>query len=122
MGKIVPYSDQAMIATTECIAHWEKMLAWAETQPEAKIKDQSEMQEAIDEAWNGDYCSLCIAFTNDDTENECEACPLFLMGYECSATESPFVQVLRARTWGGWVINAKEMLKALKETLDEIET
>jgi hypothetical protein len=90
------------------VAHWEKMIAWAEKQPKHFYCDAYEMLEKLGETWGSEYCEYCKTYIY------CFECPLG-KDYSCGLPESLYDKVSESKTWGEWVENARKFLVILKK-------
>jgi hypothetical protein len=91
------------------IAHWERMIVWAEKQSKEKRVSKEEMLNAIGERWTSLYCDYCTVYSNI-----CSRCPLDKMLYNCNDSPSPWRDVNNSYTWGEWVENARRFLIILE--------
>jgi len=101
MGKI---RDDAIKGS---IAHWEKMIAWVETQNPGGLPFSIGMKDEIGESWR-DACPLCTTYVC-----HMPICPLSIANHTCGEEFSPWDKVNNSYTWAEWIINAKNMLKVL---------
>lgn len=98
----------------ESIAHWDRMIRWARTQPQdGKVYDEY-MFDEIKERWNADYCSLCLEYYDS-----CEGCPLREAGNYCEDDCSAWRAVCCSAKWDKWVEKAEEMLAVLENIRDD---
>lgn len=97
----------------ETIAHWERMIAWAEKQPGDNYANPHSMFEGIKEAWFGESCSFCRKFAK---YIKCKGCPL---GGGEGCCDGLWRRVCGVSTWEKWVERAKNVLNYIKEKRDE---
>jgi hypothetical protein len=102
-------------AIKKSIAHWKRMIEWAQTQPIGDDADQAVMECAIYETWTAWYCSLCHYTEDQGDDMDCKFCPLWSRGYTCVRFDSPWSRVHESKSWGEWLENAKVMLKTLED-------
>ena len=95
-------------AIKDSIAHWERMIAYAQRQRASVCPSPREMLAALGEMWSSNDCPLCKLFS--DGCRHCPLCDRYL--YTC-CTE--WTDVAHADTWGEWVEAAHELLKLLKK-------
>ena len=97
------------------IEHWQRMIAWAEKQPDWEEKKSFSMNKAIGEHWYGTNCPLCWKYTI----NNCFNCPLSKKYGFCSSNNKRnlWFFVTNSYNWGEWLINAKKFIKQLKSLL-----
>lgn len=100
-------------AKRDCIAHWKRMIAWAEKQNKDDTSDTYHMRRAIGEHWKGDYCAYCGLFCKRNAHC-CVGCPLYAAGYECMAPGNPWWSVEVSCTWKTWLVAARHMLAVLR--------
>lgn len=113
--------DNAQIkqAIEGSIAHWERMLYYAQRQIQAgrvnRCPHPQEMQVVLGEMWGGDDCPLCELFSDS-----CVRCPLS-QGMSTGSCCVEWRSVERADTWGEWVEAAHKMLALLEKIRDKEE-
>jgi hypothetical protein len=120
-----PEQEQAI---RESIAHWDRMIAWAENQPVDGRRFRTAMQDQIGESWYGEHCALCREFyveQDDECESaegdvfECSDCPIVLGGNrKCMIYGSIWGNLDTCKTWGEWLTAAREMRGMLAGLLE----
>ena len=59
----------------DAIAHYDRMIEWAEKQIPSEKPDLFTMEIAINEDWYSDHCAYCKTYY-DECYNYCDGCPL----------------------------------------------
>lgn len=106
--------DEGLESTEE---HWNRMIQWAEMQPETEVAYIGVMKSAIREAWQGEDCAIC---GNDiDCNSEC---PLGIVYHECEGNNhvNRWGAVNRSLRWGAWAIAAREFLEQIEEVHERV--
>lgn len=103
--------DEDLKLIQESIAHYERMIQWAETQNPTDKVLEGVMFGAIYENWHSNYCSLCEKYNLCSPveydfcfDNERKPCPL---------------SVDNSNDWGEWLKNAAKMLQQLQSLIKE---
>ena len=94
------------------IAHYNRMIAWAETQPQTDPPSIMKMYRAINEHWKGDSCPMCIAISSD-----CNKCPIAKTAQTIGCRNTPWHTMNASQTWKDWLFHARrelEFITALK--------
>lgn len=96
----------------DAIAHYRRMIEWAETQPASEKVGLFDMGVDLEETWLSECCPLCQA-----CRTSCKYCPIaHTTGLEaCEATS--WHKMACSTTWGEWLIYARQLYDLL-ETLD----
>ena len=102
-------SAQIKQAIKDSIAHWKRMIAYAEQRQVFGRASPQEMKGTLGEMWRGDDCPLCELFSDS-----CVRCPLS-RGMFTGSCCIEWLSVERAITWGEWVEAAHEMLALLEK-------
>lgn len=85
------------------LAHYDRMIIWAEKQNPDENISPSKMLEDLGEHWYSEYCPLC------DEVPTCGHCPVYKFNekfFACSGT--PWVKMSTSQTWKEWLVYAKE--------------
>lgn len=92
-----------LMTRKEALAHYERMIKWAKTQPKKADVSEHDMVSAIKEAWSADYCPYCKKMTG----KSCRLCPLcrpsaktLYLGACCGGL---WYKLDLAETWGEWL-------------------
>ena len=96
----------------KAIAHYDRMIAWARTQPYDDKPDSSDMFAAIGEYWFGKSCSFCQKYFNAYKNDRCTLCPLN-DGVVCCGGR--WLIMNSAETWGDWVRAAEKVKEYIIE-------
>lgn len=108
-------------AIKETLAHWKRMIEWAEYQPKNKYVNDYMMLEEIEEDWSSDFCFLCKKYII--LHNSCDLCPLTKKYGKCNyfirdkKNKNKWHKVHSSTTWKEWVKNAKEFYKQIESLL-----
>ncbi len=94
------------------IAHWERMVKWADEQPPLDLVSWDNMEFAIKELPNAEGCYLCRVY-NMGFEG-CPACPLAIEYGWCTNSTNAFYDADSARHWHGFVKHGKRLIEQLK--------
>lgn len=106
-------SKEALVLS---IAHWERMISWAEKQDSMEIRSMPLMLKEIGETPNADHCNLCKI----SKEKGCKDCSLIIHGkLACAENESAYSNLCLSQNWGQWVVRAKVILEDLEHCLDK---
>lgn len=100
----------------DVLDHYDRMIAWAETQnPRSKV-NSDEMRICISEWWYSDDCPLCKTYQNEFSE-DCVKCPVYKKSknYYCRGT--PWIKMDDSKTWKTWLKYAK-LEREFLESLD----
>ena len=100
----------------KCVAHYTRMITWAEKQSKRKryqncFDMEDEMDEAINESCCGYHCCLCRRYG----EGYCQNCPLYINGYGCNESISPWKSMRYSLTWPKLIKGARKMLEIFEE-------
>lgn len=114
------WSESAVQAIRDSIAHHEKMEGWTAGQPAGEKANIHVMKAKLGESWSTEDCALCVKFGMGSL---CHRCPLSIVGNKCISDKgSPYMAINDALTWGEWHTAAtQKMLPALKALLDRPE-
>ena len=104
-------------AIEHTIAHWKRMIEWAEKQPPGNTSNWVTMKMVIGESWHAEYCPLCREFYPS-----CGYCPLGEAYGPCDEglsdppadDKNAWVYVRLSPTWKQWLKHARRMLQQLK--------
>lgn len=109
-------------AINESIKHWEKMIAWVETQDGEGNVNSDIMQKNIKQMWYSDDCPLCQKYVESEEEYECTDCPLGKKFEPCDngLKVSAWNKVSDAGIWKDWLKHARVMLKQLESLRADI--
>jgi hypothetical protein len=88
----------------EVLAHYDRMISWAEKQDADLRASAQMMQHAIDDCWHGLWCPLCDRFWYLD----CMDCPVKKETGLIGCTLTPWYKLNEATTWSEWLVAAKE--------------
>ncbi len=90
----------------KCEEHYDRMVAYAESQPATDIPDPEEMGFDIGEAWFIDDCACCQAYYAkcDIAQHYCFLCPLFVSDACCAGL---WDKLADSTTWSSFAENAK---------------
>ena len=96
----------------EAIEHYDRMIAWAEKQPQDSEPWEVVMYRAIGEQWFGEDCVYCDAY-----DLNCARCPL-AKGKEkmricCGGL---WFELNDTETWADWVKAAKKVRAYIRKT------
>lgn len=94
------------------LAHYDRMIAWAEKQPKTETPSVYFMESEIGEFWFGVDCPMCQANSQD-----CKKCPIGLTTGRIYCGGTPWPEMSLSETWSEWLIAAKaeqEFLANLK--------
>ena len=96
----------------KAIAHYDRMIEWAEKQdPKGKAINRK-MQEAIGEEWFSDDCSFCQHYHVESIIG-CDGCPLFKLQFGCC--NGRWDKLSRSKMWKSWIKNAKSVRAYIKK-------
>ncbi len=93
------------------LAHYDRMIAWAEQQDPDDFKLITTMVNAIGEVWGQGDCSYCSRYY-DRERASCGDCPLLSHSGCCGERWSA---MHGARTWGAWVTAARAVRAYIEE-------
>jgi len=107
----------------EAIAHYERMIKWAKTQPPGnRIRYKhsvSIMFVAIGEDWYGKNCVYCQKYIKYSSSSTNKPCPLtsYVIPYcdDKSCCNGLWIKMNNSTTWKEWIINAEKVLEYIKE-------
>lgn len=101
-------------AIRKSIDHWERMIAWVETQPEFADVRYDSMLRDIGAYPSGTYCALCL-YSYDNMVG-CDGCILAVSIGRCEGEEitNAWGRTFRAETWDQWLKHAGIMWEQLK--------
>lgn len=103
-------------AIKDSIAHWERMIKWAEKQD---FDDISIMDYALGETTGIADCPLCSKYKTDYI-NSCYICPLYKKFGVCSEnSKTNFYVSAISLDRKDWIIKAKKFLKQLESLLEK---
>jgi hypothetical protein len=89
-------------AVVASIAHWNRMIAYAQKQKPRGTAMWESMNRALHEDWFSDDCPLCTLFYS----GSCADCPITP---NCNRESSLWNRVIMARTWATWLERAVTM-------------
>jgi hypothetical protein len=102
----------------KALAHYDRMIAWAEKQPKKVIADANVMLEKLGESWHGEFCIYCKS-----REDQCFGCLLNPIITRFASRE--FGQVMCCGglwremqvlcTWGTWVKRARAVREYIEQ-------
>lgn len=95
------------------IAHYDKMIEWAEKQKPKKTTNRKEMESEIDESWFAFDCDFCNKYNNGgfcSTE-----CPLTKNGCYSGCCNGLWQKMNSSKTWGTFVKRAKKVREYIIE-------
>ena len=92
----------------EALAHYDRMIEWAEMQPQDD-HPSPQMYIEINEYWGCEDCSYCRAYGN----NSCNNCPL--SGDDDSCCNGLYRKMYYANTWSEWIEYAQEIKEYIKK-------
>ena len=96
----------------EALAHYDRMIAWARTQPFFAIPDDETMLAGIGEDWHSKDCSFCQKYFNAYMNDRCTLCPLN-DGVVCCGGR--WLIMNSAETWGEWIAAAEKVKEYIIE-------
>ena len=97
-------------ATKASVRHWRRMIVWVVTTQDMHAPDSyTTMVDALGEGYSGAHCALCKLCK---AAAVCGPCPLRPM---CPNPESPWHDLVRARTWCEWLTAAVQVLRDLQK-------
>lgn len=94
----------------ETLAHYDRMIAWAERQDPYEEARSRTMQAELGESWYGFDCPLCNSTrTEKNGSSRCRLCPVgtYDQGKYAGCGDTPWLYMEKARTWKGWLRHAK---------------
>ena len=94
----------------EVLGHYDRMIAWAKTQPRADVARKVIMEDAIGESWLGVYCFLCSRYSES-----CRTCPMISTRYVCGDVDSPWSRMTRSLTWEDWICGAEDLRASVED-------
>lgn len=108
----------------ETLAHYERMIAWAEKQGDSECAEfelvPDVMFEDIGEAWEAQHCPICSFYHVGRREwtafpTGCRNCPLSLSDNDCNDADSFWVKMDDSESWSNWIIYAKKLYEVIKQ-------
>lgn len=93
----------------DTLAHYDRMIAWAEKQDHDGICDIYDMRDSIHESWLGNDCPLC-----EHAKGTCDNCVIFKKTHKLHCNGTPWKLMNYANTWGTWITSAKKERKFLE--------
>lgn len=94
------------------IAHWKRMIAWAEQEPRNAPVSHNQMESCINEEWHDSDCPLCKMFFD---WVDCPGCPLAQKYGMCGGRgKNEWAKTDTAKTWRIWLKHARLLLKQLR--------
>jgi hypothetical protein len=100
------------------LAHYDRMIAWAEKQPQDKRHSgcsmRCDMRDELGENWTGTHCPMCLANRNRNGNGNgnggviCDNCPIKLRTGQDECIETPWEDFWDTNTWGEWLIVARK--------------
>lgn len=94
----------------QAIAHYDKMIEWAEKQPEKCFPYISSMHNELNEIWGSEHCSYCQKY-----EMDCIKCEL--QGKYPNPTECCnrlYTAMCKSETWKEWIKKAKQVREYIR--------
>jgi hypothetical protein len=98
----------------QALAHYNRMIKWAETLPSNTSKSFLDMEISIGEAWGDDTCPYCNRYFKDDTK----ICPLSNGHSICDGDiccKGIFNKMNLALSWKKWIKYAKQVQDYIRE-------
>jgi len=95
----------------DALAHYDRMIAWAEKQPPRKSCLGNDMSEQIGENHGPGYCSYC-----GKNYTDCQKCELWKPHkklFECC--NGLWQKMHDSKTWGTWVKRARRVRQYIEE-------
>lgn len=121
--KVAPDTDleEQRAALAESIAHWGRMIDWAEKQDPKDNASEFAMKDAIGETWFASDCALCrLCNGKVGLYKKCDICILARKLGRCSNRDdlrASWYRVFASGRWGTWVTNARRFQAAMIDVL-----
>jgi len=101
-----------MTLKQKALAHYDRMIEWAEKQPKTRCQDIEDMEDAIGENYASGYCAYC-----QENLNTCSTCRLYNKskkhGKHCCGSLWPSMS--ESKTWGIWVKRARKVREYIEK-------
>lgn len=101
------------------IEHWERMIKWASRRVFHLLckPNSNVMLKKLGEIYRGEDCPLCKEYYKEyHSFNGCSNnCPMIKIDKCCNTYNSLWRKVNDSKTWWGWIIMAKKLVRKLKE-------
>jgi len=91
------------------VRHYNRMMAWAKTQPEGEEVSITKMYDEIGEDWTAENCPYCQKYYIN--KGSCSQCPLNISNFPYHCCNHLWSQMNKSQTWGEWVERAKAVKK-----------
>jgi len=98
----------------QAIMHYDRMIKWAEKQPQDEPVKFLKMERYIGESWGDDDCPYCEKYFHDDSV----ICPLSNNSLTCDGDiccNGIFGELSDATTWNTWLEYAKQVREYIRE-------
>jgi|GEM_PF-2203726 len=99
-----------MILMLLTVRHYNRMMAWAKTQPEGERVDILKMEDEIGENWYASSCPYCRRYYYGKRTG-CIQCPLGSSEYSQDCCDGLWKKMDNSQTWGEWIERAKAVKK-----------
>ena len=100
-----------MTLKQKALAHYDRMIAWAEKQPTKSYVDPYEMESSIGEHYDGEYCAYCRKHIL------CSTCDLYAKskkyGEHCCGGR--WISMSISKTWSTWVKRARRVREYIEK-------
>lgn len=100
----------ALERKAEALAHYDRMIVWAESQPPNDCASSDTMRSELGEAWFASYCIYCQEFMHG--MYVCVNCPLNSDNGCCGGK---WYAMDSTKTWEEWVYYAKRVRSYIKK-------
>ena len=95
------------------LTHYNKMKAYALTQPPDDKPSAANMRDAIDENWGAKDCPYCNT-RNEDTKY-CQLAPLNFCNDGSNCCDGAWVKLSRSETWEEWLEHADKVIDYIEK-------
>lgn len=108
-----------MTLKEKSLAHYDRMIAWAEKQQKRGLVSGLDMEDAIGEEWSADYCPYCLS-----RKSMCFGCRLNPIQVAIITDETPsaylccsglWYRMFESSTCGTWVKRARKVREYIEK-------
>jgi hypothetical protein len=111
--------EEAMTLKQKALAHYDRMIEWADKQPKRGLVSELYIEDAIGEDWSADHCPYCLS-----RKSMCFGCNLnpIQVAIITDVTPSAYLccsglwyRMLESSTWGTWVKRARAVREYIEK-------
>ena len=104
-----------MTLKQKALAHYDRMIEWAEKQPKRNKRDSGVMYASIREDWGGTCCPYCQKMYEE--ELDCSFCRLRDENYDEAhpCCGGKWIHMASSATWGTWVKRARKVREYIEK-------